>query len=199
MNKVSTLIIATLVGAALLPLSSSANEPMLNGKFLRVVVTGLSNEEGSVIVSDGPPDLILQSGPGSFMGDLWRTAYLPSTNQDGSPPTTYSLEPEGAGGLSFRIASIPPQTIQAQPKNPSKEFAMHQTDTIDFITIISGEIFLKLDDGSETLLKAGDSLVQRGTNHAWINRGNVPCVFSAVMVKPAIATLNATEKLKTEH
>lgn len=198
MNKVFTLIIASLVGIALLPLSSSASEPILNSKLLRVVVTGLNSEQ-SVIVSDGPPQLVLQSGPGSFMGDLWKTAYLPSTNQDGFSPTTYSLEPEGAGGLSFRIASIPPQTNQALPHNPNKEFAMHQTDTIDFITIISGEIYLTLDDGSETLLKAGDTLIQRGTNHAWINRGSVPCVFSAVMVKPAIATLNVASSFKTEH
>ncbi len=35
--------------------------------------------------------------------------------------------------------------------------------------MLSGEIYALMDEG-EVLLKAGDVLIQRGTNHAWSNR-----------------------------
>ncbi|MEI7738536.1 MAG: cupin domain-containing protein [Betaproteobacteria bacterium] len=48
---------------------------------------------------------------------------------------------------------------------------MHQTETIDYVIVLNGEIYMVLDK-SEVLLKAGDVAVQRGTNHAWSNRSN---------------------------
>ena len=47
----------------------------------------------------------------------------------------------------------------------------HRTRTVDYVVVISGEIDLMLDD-SVVHLKAGDSVVQQATNHAWVNRGN---------------------------
>ena len=52
---------------------------------------------------------------------------------------------------------------------------MHTTDTIDFEYIISGEIWLELDDGKEVHIRAGDTVIQNGTRHAWHNRGSEPC------------------------
>ena len=52
---------------------------------------------------------------------------------------------------------------------------MHTTDTIDFEYIISGEVWLELDDVKEVLIKAGDTVVQNGTRHAWHNKGSEPC------------------------
>lgn len=58
---------------------------------------------------------------------------------------------------------------------------MHQTDTLDYIIIISGEIYLIVDE-EETLLKAGDIVIQRGTNHAWSNRSDLPCIQLAILL-----------------
>ena len=58
---------------------------------------------------------------------------------------------------------------------------MHKTATVDYIIVLKGEIWAIMDTG-ETLLKAGDILVQRGTNHSWSVRGNDPCVIAAVLV-----------------
>jgi uncharacterized cupin superfamily protein len=58
---------------------------------------------------------------------------------------------------------------------------MHRTRTIDYALILSGEIDMLLDD-SEIHLKAGDVVIQRGTNHAWVNRGKTPCRVAAVLV-----------------
>ena len=73
------------------------------------------------------------------------------------------LKPEGEAG--------------GKPRNP----ATHRTKTIDYALILSGEIDMLLDD-SEIHLKAGDVVIQRGTNHAWVNRGNQPCRVAFVML-----------------
>ena len=57
----------------------------------------------------------------------------------------------------------------------------HKTSTVDYIIVLKGEIYALMDEG-ETLLKAGDILVQRGTNHSWSVRGNEPCIVAAVLV-----------------
>ena len=46
---------------------------------------------------------------------------------------------------------------------------MHRTDTVDYAIILEGEIWAVMDEG-ETLMRAGDVLIQRGNNHAWANR-----------------------------
>jgi len=58
---------------------------------------------------------------------------------------------------------------------------MHCTETVDFGILIDGELTLILDD-SEVQLKPGDIVVQRGTNHAWSNRGDKPCRIAFVLL-----------------
>ena len=54
---------------------------------------------------------------------------------------------------------------------------MQKTRSLDFGLVLEGEITLALDT-EEVALKAGDTVVQRGTNHAWSNRSNRPCVIA---------------------
>jgi quercetin dioxygenase-like cupin family protein len=58
---------------------------------------------------------------------------------------------------------------------------MHCTATVDYIIVLKGEIWAILDKG-EKLLKQGDVLIQRGTNHSWSVRTREPCVIAAVLV-----------------
>jgi len=67
---------------------------------------------------------------------------------------------------------------------------MHRTLSCDYITVVSGEIVLALDGGEEKTVKAGEFIVQKGVNHAWINRGSEVCRMVVVMV--------GAEKVKTE-
>ena len=75
------------------------------------------------------------------------------------------------------IGLVPEGNPHGKPRNP----AMHRTKTIDYALIMSGEIDMLLDD-SEIHVKAGDVVIQRGTNHAWVNRGNQPCQVAFIMV-----------------
>jgi quercetin dioxygenase-like cupin family protein len=58
---------------------------------------------------------------------------------------------------------------------------MHKTETIDYIILLKGDITLILDE-EEVDLKPFDVVVQRGTNHAWVNNGNEPALLIAVLV-----------------
>lgn len=60
--------------------------------------------------------------------------------------------------------------------------AMHHTLSLGYGVILCGEVSLILEGGEEALLRAGDSVVQGGTEHAWFNRGTGTCrmVFVAM-------------------
>ena len=47
---------------------------------------------------------------------------------------------------------------------------MHRTETLDYAIVLAGEIDMVMDDSSVTL-RVGDVVIQRGTNHSWVNRG----------------------------
>jgi quercetin dioxygenase-like cupin family protein len=63
----------------------------------------------------------------------------------------------------------------------SKHPAMHKTDTIDYIILLEGDVTLILDK-EEVVIKPHDVVVQRGTNHAWVNNGNNPALLIAVLI-----------------
>jgi quercetin dioxygenase-like cupin family protein len=63
----------------------------------------------------------------------------------------------------------------------SRHAAMHKTATIDYVVLLSGKVTLLLDE-DERDLEPFDVVVQRGTNHAWINRGKTPALLMAVMI-----------------
>jgi len=58
---------------------------------------------------------------------------------------------------------------------------MHTTRTVDYVILLSGRVTLLLDKG-EVELKPFDVVVQRGTNHGWVNRGTEPALFAAVLI-----------------
>lgn len=58
---------------------------------------------------------------------------------------------------------------------------MHRTDTVDYAIVMQGEMVAIMDDG-ETTMRAGDILIQRGTNHAWANRSGKPARIIFVLV-----------------
>jgi quercetin dioxygenase-like cupin family protein len=69
---------------------------------------------------------------------------------------------------------------------PGAESPLHRTETVDVGIVLDGETWLLLDDGSETLVKPGDAVVQRGTMHAWANRSDQPVRMVFVMIDGTI-------------
>ena len=143
----------------------------------RRVVTGESNGR-SCVTHDGPTPMTVQRIPETAVHEIWWTDSTPAL--DG---------PDPLAGASFDVEAPPGGTkFRLVYAGPGIEMPRHRTDTIDYVTVISGEITLGLDEG-DVVLRAGDCLVQRGIMHSWHNRGSEPCVLSVAMVslRPASA------------
>jgi len=129
--------------------------------------------------------------------DLWRMEQVPAAfNHNESPAGAPILSPPSRG-LIARLVGIPPRGQHSSQELFDSAFeqmaasgnqghtdrhpGMHKTSTVDLIYIVSGEAYAVLDEG-EKLLKAGDLLVQRGTNHAWDNRATEICYMFAVLI-----------------
>lgn len=161
-------------------------------KPVRRVVTGHDDQGRSIFFMDsGIPDVFGGGGMEDFaaqgslaLAELWATG-LPadnSGNKDSRRPGDYALEPS-PGQMMLRIAEFPPEPegIAKPGKGLESHPGFHKTDTVDFIIVLEGEIYSMMETG-ETLLKAGDVLIQRGTNHAWSNRSGKMCKIAAVML-----------------
>ena len=159
----------------------------------RRIVTGHDAQGKSVVVIDGPP---------TAAGAFWLTASAPADNQsagDGAEMVR-KLEPSHGGSI-FRCAVIPPEDPNVSPEereratarmfaqmeathcrtDTSRHPGMHKTRTVDYVVLLSGEVTLLLDKG-EVDLKPFDVVVQRGTSHAWVNKGKEPALIAAVLV-----------------
>ncbi len=172
-------------------------------KPIRRIVTGHDARGRSVIVSDGPSPhvLTIPGRPDFALTNLWVTDRAPASNAGNADAAARPvvLEPPSKGAI-FRIVEFPPDQApggfdrkvafaamgadHAMDPSASRHPGMHKTDTVDFALVLSGEIWALMDEG-ETLMRAGDTLVQRGTNHAWSNRGAQPCLVAFILVSAA--------------
>ncbi len=143
---------------------------------LRRVITGHDAEGRATVTIDEIATNHVSNRPGHDSIVVWTTDASPADFSDPRDGADWEVgRPPIPNGSIFRIIEYA----------PGVESRMHRTDTVDYVVIMSGEIDMRLDDGEEVHLKAGDVLVQRGTNHDWINRGDAPCVI-------AFALLDAT-------
>lgn len=181
---------------------------------LQRVVTGHDSAGRAVVAMEGPPPTVLSLShiPGTVFYELWRTGAMPVPVDNGADPTLGPLRlPPAALGSVLRMVDIPPDTpeflaqgaaameaaftqigdagastVRANSPHP----LMHRTETLDYGVVIEGEIVLVLDAG-ERVLKQGDVVVQRGTNHAWANRSGHVCRMLFVLLdgryEPALA------------
>lgn len=150
-------------------------------KIPRRIVTGLQNGK-SVIIEDQTVENAVEHFPGLVISDIWNTDSMPASLdfENHIPNTGFPETPKN--GTYFRYVSIPPdEELGVDFKSGQPHPMMHKTETLDYIIILSGELYLIMDEG-ETLLKAGDIVIQRGTNHAWSNRSNLPCIQLAILI-----------------
>jgi len=167
---------------------------------IRRVVTGHDKGGKSIFIADGkaPNVLEMTSMRGVALTDLWRTETSPASNSGNRDSATgkIKLEPPRNGTI-LRIVEFPPDTAWRKSADARAAFAsigaggapdhesgdpmMHATATVDYIIVLKGEIYAVMETG-EKLLRAGDVLVQRGTNHSWSVRGSEPCIVAAVLV-----------------
>jgi mannose-6-phosphate isomerase-like protein (cupin superfamily) len=147
---------------------------------MRRVVTSRTQDGKSVLVSDGKPPRAtrLESLPELEVIDIWATDGIPQIPLDVADPTLeMSSFLPSPGGTRFRIICISPVSNYATQTN-----GMHSSDSVEYVIVLVGDVWLLLDSGTEIHLQAGDCVVQNGTQHAWQNRGSNTTVIAAVVL-----------------
>jgi mannose-6-phosphate isomerase-like protein (cupin superfamily) len=192
-------------GAAVLtasPRAKGAQQAAKSASEVRRVVTGKDATGKSVAIIDGPaPNVQVRRELGNINTVLWVTDSMPAdlSNSSDAGSRKVGVEPPADGSI-FRVVEYAPQknitadydtrvkmmrSMGLAPEGPTRDHprdaGMHHTKSLDYVLILSGEIDMLMDD-SEVHLKAGDVVVQRGTNHAWVNRGNEPCKVAFILV-----------------
>jgi hypothetical protein len=168
---------------------------------IRRIVTGDDAQGRSRIIEDAPASAArtVAQRPGYRALNVWRSAESPVriNAPDTTPEHRGILPPKG--GTILRIIDFPPE-----PKDPqelkrmldatfggiyndaahdkqARHPGMHRTETLDYAIVLEGEIWAVMDEG-ETLMRAGDVLIQRGTNHAWANRSAKTARIAFVLI-----------------
>ena len=169
---------------------------------VRRVTTGHNALGTAMVAGDTEVDgATLALLPGAEFHRLWGADRPPNFPDGGAQPEGPGYFPP-LGGFRFMMFTVAPHTMSRraavdrhallaemeaklpglashmEPNNPG----MHTTDTIDFEYIISGEVWLDLDDGASVHLGAGDTVVQNGTRHRWRNEGVEPCRIVVFLV-----------------
>ena len=163
---------------------------------VRRVVTGHDASGKAVVLMDGdaPNQKLRQTGIVSTL--LWVTDETPADISGSADRAAREIgAPPPPNGSILRVVDFPPERTAAKTDNaaflkemgvaagsaPARHAHMHRTRSVDYAIVLSGEIDMLLDD-SEVHLKAGDILVQQGTNHAWVNRGSQVCRIAFVLI-----------------
>jgi len=169
---------------------------------IRRVLTADDASGRSSIVEDGPSPAVrlVPERPGYRVTNLWRTVAAPAlvSAHDSIAEHRGVLPPPG--GTVLRIIDFPPEPqdpaeLQRQLQatfgsmfsdashapRPGEHPGMHRTATVDYALMLAGELVAIMDKG-ETVLRAGDVLVQRGTQHAWANRSGQPARVAFVLI-----------------
>jgi quercetin dioxygenase-like cupin family protein len=141
---------------------------------VRRVVTG-HDEDGVAKVLWDDASVNVKRGRSGVLTQLWNTTATPADIRIGTGIADPGAEPHVTApppeGSRFVIIDYP----------PGNSGTMHRTETIDYVIVLAGEIDMDMDDSS-VHLRAGDTLIQRGTNHAWMNRGTETARVAFVLV-----------------
>lgn len=142
----------------------------------RRVVTGHDERGVSVFTADGPVPVVRTAPDGALFYEIWGTDSAPAPVDAASPdPTLDALTvPPAPNGTKIRINEFPPGVVSP----------VHRTQSVDYGIVLSGEVVLVLDD-AETVLRAGDVVVQRGTSHRWENRSGATARMAFILIDGA--------------
>lgn len=146
----------------------------------RRIVTGHDADGISIVVSDGPvPTTRELPEDGVAFHEVWLTSSSPAHIGAGpEDPTAGAISvPPPANGTRIRINEFLPGHLDDR----GLQSPVHRTESIDYGIVLEGELTLVLDD-SEIVARAGDIVIQRGTDHAWANRGDAIARVAFVLV-----------------
>jgi quercetin dioxygenase-like cupin family protein len=142
---------------------------------IRRVVTGHDSGNIARVLTDAPASNAKYPSAGLVSTLIWSTDSAPA-----KVPAGADIEDMGARTLG----SAPPPNgsrFAVIDFAPGVKSDMHRTETVDYVIVIEGEIEMDMDESTVTL-KQGDLMVQRGTNHAWVNRSEKRARVAFVLI-----------------
>ena len=171
----------------------------MDKKAIRRIVTGHDASGKAVILMDGPTPYVNQRGEGNVVSNIWMTNESPvdlSHTRDQAAQKTGVPPPRN--GSICRVVDFAPydgkvpqgidhhEILKQMGIDPAtqgyhRHIFTHRTQSIDYAIVLDGEIDMLLDD-TEVHVKAGDVLVQQGTNHAWVNNSGKPCRIAFILI-----------------
>lgn len=183
---------------------------MMDWAALRRIIT--TNDDGGrshILIDGAPARLVAVEEAG--LAEIWTAALGADClrqKSDCLADEEVCLEP-APGAVKIRWFTVAPENPAQTPEereaaaafafaavdaasarvDTSRHPMMHKTNTLDVIILVKGEVELLLDDGPPARMKPGDVVVQRATNHAWVNRGSETALLVAVLM--------SAEKTKT--
>jgi len=161
------------------------DRPDPEGSPMNRVVTGYDDAGGPAIISQGPPPTVIHAGR-YVTTELWVTDRTPPRITTSDPSARpWDLEPP-PGGTCFRIVEIAPEgAADGRDLDDAEHESFqqaHATATLDYVTVLSGQVTLVVG-GSEVTLGPGDSVVQQpGVPHDWLNRSTERAVLAGVLL-----------------
>ena len=174
---------------------------------IRRIVTGHDSDGKAIVIADGPTPGVktTPNRPGVIFHNMWTTKSAPARYDGPEEETSVDLPlPPPKEGTTFRLIEFPPEkdvgTVDEKTaKEAFKEYGadsalqhdvgeatkkhsfMHRTETVDYALCLSGEMTMYLDD-TEVVMRPGDVMVQRGTNHAWVNKSDEYCTMAFILI-----------------
>ncbi len=141
---------------------------------MRRVVTGHDEHGKAIVLSDAPATNVRTGTTGNTSTMMWCSDRMPADIAIGRDVEDMGARilgtPPPINGTRFTVNTLLPG-----------EGEMHRTETLDYVIVVAGEVVMELDDSTITLT-AGDVVIQRGTNHAWINRSAQPAIVAFVLI-----------------
>jgi mannose-6-phosphate isomerase-like protein (cupin superfamily) len=180
---------------------------MADAPFRRIV-TGHDAQGRAVILEDAPPPRAVRIGGdmGPMFYEVWNTRETPARiDRASSEPHEGGVQlAPPKNGTRIRVLDIPPEGDRLKSLTPDQARAhfaevgaadasahargegarhalMHRTETVDYGIVLEGEVVLIMEEG-ETTVRAGDIVIQRGTNHGWANRSDRNCRIAFILI-----------------
>jgi len=163
-------------------------------RAVRRIVTGEDAQGRSMIVSDGPtPNVFKPEHAPTIAQVIWATGQGAASGDDPAP-AGHRFGFHSDGGSIIRIVDFPPDEAYekqgvmeflnaagVRDGSEKRHFWFHKTPSLDYAIVLEGEIYAMLDSG-ETLMRAGDVLIQRATSHSWSNRSGKNCRMAFILL-----------------
>ena len=174
-------------------IENQAEKTLAIPRPVRRIVTGENAQGKSVFVSDGPTPNCPREPGGPPAQVIWATGEAAAPGAEPAP-AGHPFPFHSKGGSLLRVVDYPPDEAYDVAKltqfldnngvrdkaNP-RHFWFHKTQSLDYAIVLEGEIYALMDEG-ETLMRPGDILIQRATNHSWSNRSGKPCRMAFLLL-----------------